>query len=104
MALVGSVITKDMEANHIYGGAPAKDLTDKMLPQFTLTANGEKKNRYSRIGSIIETKNGPMLKIGSIPLKEGGWDGWAYINEPREKEEQPRKKSSGFDDMTDVPF
>jgi bifunctional N-acetylglucosamine-1-phosphate-uridyltransferase/glucosamine-1-phosphate-acetyltransferase GlmU-like protein len=43
MALVGSVITKDMEANHIYGGAPAKDLTDKMLPQFTLTANGEKK-------------------------------------------------------------
>jgi hypothetical protein len=43
IALVGSVITKDMEANHIYGGAPAKDLTDKMLPQFTLTANGEKK-------------------------------------------------------------
>jgi hypothetical protein len=67
-------------------------------------ANGEKKNRYSRIGSIIETKNGPMLKIDSIPLKEGGWDGWAYINEPRDKEEQPRKKSSGFDDMTDVPF
>jgi hypothetical protein len=46
-------------------------------------ANGEKKNRYSRIGSIIETKNGPMLKIDSIPLKEGGWDGWAFLNEPR---------------------
>jgi acetyltransferase-like isoleucine patch superfamily enzyme len=43
MALVGSVVTKDMKANHIYGGAPAKDLTDKMLPQFSITANGEKK-------------------------------------------------------------
>lgn len=34
MALVGSVITRDMEENHIYGGAPAKDLTDKIQPQF----------------------------------------------------------------------
>lgn len=66
-------------------------------------ANGEKKNRYSRIGSIIETKNGPMLKIDAIPLKEGGWDGWAYINEPRDKEEQPRKKPA-FADMDDSPF
>ena len=64
----------------------------------------EQKNRYQNIGSIVDTKNGPMLKIDVIPLKQGGWDGWAYINEPREKEEQPRKKSSGFDDMTDVPF
>ena len=35
MALVGSVITKDMFANRIYGGSPAKDLTDKISPQFT---------------------------------------------------------------------
>ena len=34
MALVGSVVTKDMEENHIYGGAPAKDLTDRVTPQF----------------------------------------------------------------------
>ena len=34
MALVGSVITKDMEYNHIYGGSPAKDLTNKIKPQF----------------------------------------------------------------------
>jgi hypothetical protein len=43
MALVGSVVTKNMKANHIYGGAPAKDLTDKMLPQFNVTSIGEKK-------------------------------------------------------------
>ena len=68
-------------------------------------SQGEKKKRYQRIGSIIETKNGPMLKMDVIPLREGGWDGWAYINDPRPQEDQPRRKSSGFDDMSDdVPF
>lgn len=42
MALVGSVITKDMEENHIYGGSPAKDLTNKIPPQFTPISNEEK--------------------------------------------------------------
>jgi hypothetical protein len=68
-------------------------------------AQQQQKNRYQRIGSIIETKNGPMLKIDVIPLKEGGWDGWAYINEPRERDDQQRGRqapqSSGFDDMND---
>ncbi len=66
--------------------------------------DGQQKNRYQRIGSIIETKNGPMGKLDVIPLKEGGWDGWFYINEPRERDEQPRRQapqSSGFDDMND---
>jgi acetyltransferase-like isoleucine patch superfamily enzyme len=35
MALVGSVITSEMKKGHIYGGTPAKDLTDKIKPQFT---------------------------------------------------------------------
>ena len=71
-------------------------------------ANGERKKRYQRIGSIIETKNGPMLKIDAIPLREGGWDGWAYINDPKPQEsrEQPIRQSAKFDDMTDgdIPF
>jgi len=69
-------------------------------------ANGQQKNRYQRIGSIINTKNGAMLKIDVIPLREGGWDGWAYINDPRAQEsrEQPIRKSSGFEDMSDIPF
>jgi hypothetical protein len=67
---------------------------------------GEKKKRYQRIGSVIETKNGPMLKLDVIPLREGGWDGWAYMNDPRPQEEQPRRKSSGFDGADDdmIPF
>jgi hypothetical protein len=70
--------------------------------------DGQQKNRYQRIGSVIDTKNGEMLKIDVIPLKEGGWDGWAYMNEPRDEQQlqrQPRQqRGSGFDDMDDAPF
>jgi hypothetical protein len=45
---------------------------------------GQEKNRYQRIGSIIDTKNGDMLKLDVIPLIEGGWSGWAYLNDPQE--------------------
>jgi acetyltransferase-like isoleucine patch superfamily enzyme len=34
MLLVGGVITRDMEENHTYAGTPAKDVTDKVGPQF----------------------------------------------------------------------
>jgi len=46
--------------------------------------DGQQKNRYQKIGSVIETKNGPMMKIDVIPIVAGGWDGWAYINDPIE--------------------
>lgn len=60
-------------------------------------AQKQEKNRYTRVGSIIETKNGEMLKIDVMPLMDGGWNGWAYINEPREKE-------SGFPKDDDINF
>jgi hypothetical protein len=73
--------------------------------------NGQKKNRYSRIGSVIDTSKGPMLKIDSIPLKEGGWDGWAYMNEPYDDGGVPNPQVSraprvgNFDNMADdIPF
>jgi acetyltransferase-like isoleucine patch superfamily enzyme len=34
MLMVGSVVTKDMEANHVYGGSPARDMTDELGGQF----------------------------------------------------------------------
>jgi hypothetical protein len=49
---------------------------------------GAEKNRYQRIGSVIETKNGPMLKIDCMPIVEGGWSGWAYMNPPKEKSDK----------------
>jgi hypothetical protein len=50
-------------------------------------ADGMKKNRYTKIGSVIETQNGEMLKLDTIPLVEGGWNGWAYMNDPKPKDE-----------------
>lgn len=68
-------------------------------------SQGEVKKRYSRIGSIIDTKNGPMLKLDAVPLKDGGWDGWAYINDPKKNEEErkPVRQAPDIDD-SDLPF
>ena len=66
-------------------------------------AQGQQKNRYQRIGSIIDTRNGEMLKIDVIPLKEGGWDGWAYINDPKPRDDQQPQRNSApaHNDMPD---
>jgi len=72
--------------------------------------DGKQKNRYMKIGSIIETSNGPMLKIDVIPLVKGGWEGWAYINEPLPKDDggvptPHRRAPSSIDNMDDdIPF
>lgn len=42
MALVGSVITKNMDYNSIYGGSPAINLTNKIKPQFRKLTIDEK--------------------------------------------------------------
>ena len=60
-------------------------------------ATGKEKNRYTRIGSIIDTKNGEMLKIDVMPVMDGGWNGWAYINDPRPKD-------NGFSKEEDINF
>lgn len=76
-----------------------------IVGQYT-NAQGEQKNRYQRIGSVINTKNGEMLKLDVIPLKDGGWDGWAYMNDPKPKEDyqapQQRPAPSSFPD-DDIP-
>lgn len=75
-----------------------KEIT-AIVGQYT-NKEGQTKNRYQRIGSIIETRNGEMLKLDVIPLKENGWDGWAYINDPRPYE--PKLQGLPADD--DLPF
>ena len=77
--------------------------------QYT-NAAGEQKNRYQRIGSIIDTKIGPMLKLDVLPLMEGSWDGWAYLNDPKPKDDEPvrqRTRSTEpppYNDLEDSPF
>jgi len=59
--------------------------------------DGQEKSRYINIGSVLETKNGPMLKLDTIPLIDGGWSGWAYLNTPKPKEDQGFPKDDDID-------
>lgn len=56
MALVGSVITKDMEENHIYGGCPARDLTGKVPSQFSTTTVESRRAIMSNFSIPINIK------------------------------------------------
>jgi len=72
----------------------------------TYQKDGQEKVRYQRIGSVIDTKKGPMLKLDQVPLVEGGWGGWAYLFEPKDGDQKfaPKKQmDSGFID-DDMPF
>lgn len=53
--------------------------------------DGNEKNRYVDMGVVMETKNGPMLKIEAMPTS---WDGWAYLNDPKPREEGERQERS----------
>lgn len=56
MALVGSIITKDMEENHIYGGSPATDLTSKIKPQYTDISIQQKRDILSTFNIPVDIK------------------------------------------------
>ena len=68
--------------------------------------DGNEKNRYTKVGVILQTKNGYMLKVEALPV---GWDGWAYLNEPKRDDEKPSnvRRSSAetarMADLTDDP-
>jgi hypothetical protein len=68
----------------------------------TYQKDGRTKNRYQIIGAVIESKNGLMLKIDNIPLVEGGWNGWAYMNEPRPQ--KPKYEGLPADEDESIPF
>ncbi len=51
MAMVGSVVTKDMLSNHIYAGSPAKSISDKVGFQFNEVSMEEK---YSKLTTYLE--------------------------------------------------
>lgn len=62
--------------------------------------DGQTKKRYVNMGRVIEMKNGSLaLKIDSLPVN---WDGWAYLNTPREKDASGGNYGSQSTD--DVPF
>ncbi len=60
MAMVGSVVTKDMEYNHVYAGVPSRDVTEKVGPQF-LETSIEKKLKL--MSGYLEDFAGPTDEI-----------------------------------------
>lgn len=46
MLMVGGVATKDMEANHVYAGTPARNMTDVFGPQFAEVDDQTMINRF----------------------------------------------------------
>jgi hypothetical protein len=74
-------------------------------------AQGQEKRRYKTIGAIYQTKTGQQLKIDQFPIVEGGWNGWAYLNDPKPTEAEPAPTKSqsasrqNFSDLEDdIPF
>jgi hypothetical protein len=45
---------------------------------------GEEKKRWTKVGVVLQGKNGLSLKLESIPV---GWDGWATLAEPKAKDD-----------------
>jgi acetyltransferase-like isoleucine patch superfamily enzyme len=57
LALVGSVITADMLPNHVYGGVPARDLTERMGTQFEDRTIAQKAEKLRELVGSFEQSN-----------------------------------------------
>jgi hypothetical protein len=60
---------------------------------------GKEKLRYTQIGSVIDTKNGLMLKLTAYPVTDEHWTGWAYLNTPKPRDDAPPKRREQDDDI-----
>lgn len=73
MALLGSLVTKDMKYNRVYAGVPAEDITEKVGPQFREVAVKEKLE-YLRLRKkeFFGSRKGldpQRIEIGAGPAK-----------------------------------
>jgi hypothetical protein len=63
------------------------------------TKDGQEKKRYQNIGSVFLDDNDNLkIKMDSMPLVEGGWNGWANCYD---LEEKANKQEARHDD---IPF
>lgn len=72
MALVGSVVTKDMINNHVYAGSPAKDITDKVGPQFVTKTIDEKMFRMSELCAEFGTRSSIIIVPEVSDIRDDG--------------------------------
>lgn len=64
--------------------------------------SGNEKNRWSKIGVCVETKQGGLaIKLETVPVV---WDGWISLAEPKPREESASKPASNSIIDDEVPF
>ncbi|MBW3244186.1 hypothetical protein KUV57_16080 [Epibacterium sp. DP7N7-1] len=71
MAMLGSVVTSDMQENHIYGGSPAKNLTDKIGSQFVDRTVDEKiaaaMQMVAEFEDTFPEHRGRLMPVETVP-------------------------------------
>jgi acetyltransferase-like isoleucine patch superfamily enzyme len=67
MAMVGSVVTKDMEADHVYAGVPARDVTDRFGPQFeTVPLETKRRKLEAHLEEFLRTHRPERNRIAIV--------------------------------------
>lgn len=84
---------------------------DAIAKNGTYTKDGVEKNKWVKVGVVVDTKNGGLaLKIEQLPVP---FDGWLQLAEPKKKDDQQSMVtsegvagSSTMDDSSndDIPF
>jgi acetyltransferase-like isoleucine patch superfamily enzyme len=78
MAMVGSVVTRDMEENHVYAGVPARDVTVTFGPQFDPPSAEQRLERLAEYLDEFHAAH-PEHRKGSI-VGVAEWDDRAYAD------------------------
>ncbi len=70
MLMVGGMATKDMEANHVYAGSPAKDMTQSFGYQFTQTTPEQRAIGFKNlVNEYAEQGN----DVSWVSIVDNGW-------------------------------
>lgn len=68
---------------------------DAIAKNGTYTKDGVEKNKWVKVGVVVDTKNGGLaLKIEQLPVP---FDGWLQLAEPKQKNSN---NSSSFKNLT----
>lgn len=63
MAMLGSVVTRDMKANHIYAGVPAADITERLGTQFREVSVDDKQQALENELEVFAAKGHDTSRI-----------------------------------------
>jgi hypothetical protein len=78
---------------------------DAIAKNGTYTKDGVEKNKWVKVGVVVDTKNGGLaLKIEQLPVP---FDGWLQLAEPKAKEQAPSQEYAQAPSQSpndDIPF